>query len=233
MARSAVSLPRQGARDFCCLRRAVLRCKRSNRAWRCGTGDQTSTGHRRTCRRCDHPIAAGDRGFNFTVDRTDRRNLRPEAAAGGRLGLLPLQGFLYAALPGPYALVVCNLLNAVSGAIFGVMMMVVAADLTRRTGGFNLVLGALGVAVSVGASLSTLFTGISAAAFGAPAASRKRTGRIGVSLARAGNQCGIGIVSRILAAKLGSVSTCTALSWILASARSPSKGMLVSVAPRS
>ena len=85
-------------------------------------------------------------------------------------GLLPLQGFLYAALPGPYALVLCNLLNAVSGAIFGVMMTVVAADLTRRTGGFNLVLGALGVAVSVGASLSTFFTGISAAAFGATAA---------------------------------------------------------------
>ena len=45
-------------------------------------------------------------------------------------GLLPLQGLLYAALPGPYALVLCNLLNAVSGAIFGVMMTVVAADLT-------------------------------------------------------------------------------------------------------
>jgi MFS family permease len=85
-------------------------------------------------------------------------------------GLLPLQGFLYAALPGPYALVLCNLLNSVSGAIFGVMMTVVAADLTRRTGGFNLVLGTLGMAVSVGASLSTLLTGISAAAFGAPAA---------------------------------------------------------------
>ena len=85
-------------------------------------------------------------------------------------GLLPLQGFLYAALPGPYALVLCNLLNSVSGAIFGVMMTVVAADLTRRTGGFNLVLGTLGMAVSVGASLSTLLTGISAAAFGATAA---------------------------------------------------------------
>ena len=106
------------------------------------------------------PVAAGDRGFNFTVDRTDRRNPRPEAAAGGRLGAnFRSKVSCTAALPGPYALVVCNLLNAVSGAIFGVMMMVVAADLTRRTGGFNLVLGALGVAVSVGASLSPLFTG--------------------------------------------------------------------------
>jgi MFS family permease len=45
-------------------------------------------------------------------------------------------------------------------------MTVVAADLTRRTGCFNLTLGALGVAVSIGASVSTFCTGISAAMFG-------------------------------------------------------------------
>ena len=81
-------------------------------------------------------------------------------------GLLPPQGLLYAVLPGPFALVVCLLLNAVSGAIFGVMMTVVAADLTRRTGGFNLTLGTLGVAIAIGASLSTLCAGIVAAAAG-------------------------------------------------------------------
>jgi len=79
-------------------------------------------------------------------------------------GLIPVQGFLYAALPGPFALVLGTMLNAVSGAIFGVTMTVVAADLTQRTGCFNLTLG---VAISIGASLSTFFTGISAAAFGA------------------------------------------------------------------
>jgi MFS family permease len=82
-------------------------------------------------------------------------------------GLLPLQALLYAVLLGPYALVVCNPLNAVSGAIFGVTMTVIAADITRRTGCFNLTLGALGVAISIGASLSTFFTGVLAAAFGA------------------------------------------------------------------
>jgi MFS family permease len=82
-------------------------------------------------------------------------------------GLLPLQAFLYATLPFPYALVVCNLLNAVSAAIFGVMMTVVVADITHKTACFNLTLGALGVAVSIGASLSTFFTGLTAAAFGA------------------------------------------------------------------
>ncbi len=85
-------------------------------------------------------------------------------------GLLPLQGMLYATLPGPVALVLGNPLNAVSGAIFGVTMTVVAADLTQRTGGFNLTLGALGVAIAVGASLSTFCAGVSAAMFGARAA---------------------------------------------------------------
>ena len=49
-------------------------------------------------------------------------------------------------------------------------MPVVAADLTRRSGGFNLALGALGVAVAVGASLSTLLAGAAVAAFGGAAA---------------------------------------------------------------
>ena len=81
-------------------------------------------------------------------------------------GLIPLQALLYATLPDVFGLVFGNLLNAFSAAIFGVVMTVVAADLTRRTGCFNLTLGALGVAVSIGASVSTFCTGISAALFG-------------------------------------------------------------------
>jgi len=85
-------------------------------------------------------------------------------------GLIPLQALMYATLPDEFALVFGNLLNALSAAIFGVTMTVVAADLTRRTGCFNLTLGALGVAIAIGASLSTFCTGISAALFGVRAA---------------------------------------------------------------
>ena len=103
------------------------------------------------------------------VGRTaDAAGRRPLLLVGW--GLLPLQAILYALLPFPAALVVCSLLNAVSGAIFGVTMTVVVADLTHKTGCFNLTLGALGVAMSVGASLSTFLTGITASAYGGRAA---------------------------------------------------------------
>jgi MFS family permease len=85
-------------------------------------------------------------------------------------GLIPLQALVYATLPGVSALVFGGLLNAFSAATFGVTMTVVAADLTRRTGCFNLTLGALGVAIAIGASLSTFCTGISVALFGVRAA---------------------------------------------------------------
>ena len=97
----------------------------------------------------------------------ERSGRRPMLLFGW--GLLPLQGVLYAIFSGPYipyALLICQVLNGFSGAVFGVMMTVVANDLTRGTSRFNLTLGALGVAISVGASLSTFFAGIVADAFG-------------------------------------------------------------------
>ena len=96
--------------------------------------------------------------------RAENSGRRPLLLVGW--GLIPLQALLYATLPDVFGLVFGSLLNAFSAAIFGVVMTVVAADLTRGTGCFNLTLGALGVAVSIGASVSTFCTGISAALFG-------------------------------------------------------------------
>ncbi|MBS0642435.1 MAG: MFS transporter [Acetobacteraceae bacterium] len=97
-----------------------------------------------------------------SADRSGRRPLLLLCWA-----LVPVQGVLYATAPGPYTLVLGQLLNGVSSAIFGVTMTLVAADLTRGKGQFNLALGALGVAIAVGASCSTLFAGLVAAWFGA------------------------------------------------------------------
>jgi MFS family permease len=80
--------------------------------------------------------------------------------------MLPAQGLLYVAAPTAYAVVICQVLNGVSAAVFGVTMNLVAADLTQKNGRFNLTLGALGVAIAIGASISTSLAGIVADGFG-------------------------------------------------------------------
>jgi MFS family permease len=110
-------------------------------------------------------VAAISPWIGRTAERSGRR---PLLLFGW--GLVPVQGILFATLPGIYALVVGQVLNGFSSAVFGVMMPVVVADLTQRTGRFNLTLGALGMAISIGCSLSTFLGGLTAAAFGGKAA---------------------------------------------------------------
>jgi hypothetical protein len=56
-------------------------------------------------------------------------------------------------------LIVVQLLNGVSGAIIGVLTVIVIADLTAGTGRFNLAQGAVGAMIGIAASISTLSTG--------------------------------------------------------------------------
>jgi predicted MFS family arabinose efflux permease len=79
---------------------------------------------------------------------------------------LPLRGLLFATLPGPIPLVAIELLDGVSGAIMGIMMSLIAADLTQRTGYLNLAIGSFGLAASLGSTLSTTLAGWIADAFG-------------------------------------------------------------------
>jgi MFS family permease len=83
---------------------------------------------------------------------------------------LPLRGLLFATMPGAPALIGFELLDGVSGAVFGIALPLIAADLTRRTGYLNLAIGSLGLAVSVGAMISTLLAGWIFDRAGAPAA---------------------------------------------------------------
>jgi MFS family permease len=99
---------------------------------------------------------------------SDRWGRRPIMLLGWIM--LPAQGLLYAALPTPYAVLICQILSGVSGAVFGVTMTLVAADLTHEKGRFNLTLGALGVAIAIGASISTTVAGLAAEALGDRAA---------------------------------------------------------------
>jgi MFS family permease len=72
---------------------------------------------------------------------------------------LPLRGLLLAVLPGPWLLVAGQAVSGVSAAVFGVMMPLLAADLTRGTSHFNLCMGSLGLAMYLGAALSTTLGG--------------------------------------------------------------------------
>ncbi len=59
----------------------------------------------------------------------------------------------------PYGLVGIQLLDGIGAGIFGVVGTLVIADLTRGTGRFNLLQGALATATGIGASISNLMTG--------------------------------------------------------------------------
>jgi len=74
-------------------------------------------------------------------------------------GVLPVRAVLLALLPGPWELVTWQSISGISAAVFGVMLPLIAADLTRDKGHFNLCMGAFGLCVAGGATLSTAMAG--------------------------------------------------------------------------
>jgi MFS family permease len=74
--------------------------------------------------------------------------------------VLPIRGLLYCLSINPYYLVTVQLLDGIGAGIFGVVSVLVVADLTMGTGRFNLTQGALATATGVGAGLSNLVAGI-------------------------------------------------------------------------
>jgi MFS family permease len=83
---------------------------------------------------------------------------------------LPIRGFLFASVTNPELLVVVQLLDGITAAVFSVMVPLVVADLTRGTGHFNLGQGIVGTFVGIGASLSATLAGYLSDHFGSPAA---------------------------------------------------------------
>nr|WP_294555407.1 MFS transporter [uncultured Rhodopila sp.] len=74
-------------------------------------------------------------------------------------GALPLRGVLLAVLPGAWPLVAGQAVSGISAAVFGVLMPLLASDLTRGTAHFNLCMGILGLAAYTGAAISTTMSG--------------------------------------------------------------------------
>ena len=101
---------------------------------------------------------------------------RTAAALGRRPMLLlgwaalPLRGLLLVVLPGAWLPIAAQAVGGISAAVFGVMLPLIAADITRGTSHFNLCMGALGLAVCLGAALSTTLGGWIADLGGVPLA---------------------------------------------------------------
>jgi len=74
-------------------------------------------------------------------------------------GALPIRAVLYTLTQNSGALVSIQILDGVAAGIFGVVSVLVIADLTQGTGRFNLTLGAISTAVGIGASLSQVIAG--------------------------------------------------------------------------
>jgi MFS family permease len=74
-------------------------------------------------------------------------------------GVLPMRGVLYTLTANPALLVAIQLLDGIGAGIFGVVSILMIADLTRGTGRFNLAQGAIATAVGIGASLSQVIAG--------------------------------------------------------------------------
>ncbi len=83
---------------------------------------------------------------------------------------LPIRGILFASVTNPELLVIVQLLDGVTAAVFSVMVPLVVADLTRGTGHFNLGQGIVGTFIGIGASLSAPLAGYISDHFGSPSA---------------------------------------------------------------
>ena len=83
---------------------------------------------------------------------------------------IPLRALLMAMISNPALLIAVQTLDGVSAAVFGVMLPLIAADLTMGTERFNLCMGVFGLASSAGATISALVGGMIADEFGHEAA---------------------------------------------------------------
>lgn len=98
----------------------------------------------------------------------DQHGRRPLLLLG--FAALPVRAALLASSSDPEIMVAIQFLDGISAASLGVLVSGAVADVTRETGNFNLALGFIGVAMGVGASISTTLAGVIAYSFGSAAA---------------------------------------------------------------
>jgi predicted MFS family arabinose efflux permease len=96
--------------------------------------------------------------FSPSVGRWAQRwGRRPMLLLG--FAALPIRGVLFMVTTDPHLLVAVQLLDGICAAVFGVLVPLTIADVTRGTGRFNLAQGIVGSGIGIGASLSTTLAG--------------------------------------------------------------------------
>ena len=96
---------------------------------------------------------------------------------------LIIRGLLFATVHDPYLLVVVQLFDGVTAAVFAVMIPLIVADVAFGSGHFNLAQGIVGTATGIGASLSTLMAGYISDTFGSSVAFLGLAGAAALGLA--------------------------------------------------
>jgi predicted MFS family arabinose efflux permease len=83
---------------------------------------------------------------------------------------LAIRGLLFAVVHDPYLLVMVQLFDGVTAAVFSVMVPLTVADVAFGSGHFNLAQGIIGTATGIGPSLSTVLAGYVSDKFGSATA---------------------------------------------------------------
>lgn len=105
-------------------------------------------------------------GVAWVVGRAAARAVGRKTIFLVALAVLPVRGVLFSFTSSPYGVVAIQLLDGVAAGIFGVVSVLIASDLMRGTGRFNLAQGMTALAVGVGAAASNLTAGYAVQWFG-------------------------------------------------------------------
>ncbi|MBS0238273.1 MAG: MFS transporter [Proteobacteria bacterium] len=94
----------------------------------------------------------------------DQHGRRPLLLLG--FAALPVRAVLMSFSADPEVMVAIQFLDGISASVLGVLVAGIVADVTQDSGNFNLALGFIGVAMGIGASISTTLAGEIALHFG-------------------------------------------------------------------
>ena len=108
-------------------------------------------------------------GVAWAVGRAMARGVGRKPVFLVAYALLPVRGVLFSFTASPYAVVAIQVLDGVAAGIFGVVAVLIASDLMRGTGRFNLAQGLVALCVGVGAGLSSVVGEYAVQWFGYPA----------------------------------------------------------------